>query len=201
MKKTFFIFINAIKNKGMLETIIHLFKIFITRIYSFLFIFWLRLRGYGLNWSITLSGGNNFFQSYKYAISIDKNTRIGKNTRISSGFKGRIKIGSNVLLDDGCFVMAQDKIVIGNNTWIAAYCFITDFNHIYKNNKKLIVEQGYDIKSVVIGENVWIGAHCIILPGVTIGDRVVVGAGSVVTKDIPANSIAVGNPARVIKRI
>ena len=58
-----------------------------------------------------------------------------------------------------------------------------------------------EIKSVIIGKNVWIGTHAVILPGVTIGDRAVIGAGSIVTKDVPANSVAVGNPAKVIKNI
>lgn len=200
MRKNFFILFRSIDNKGVLETFIHLSKSIITWICSFVFITFLRLRGYDLDWSVTLLGGNDFFQSYKQAISIDKDTRIGRNTRISAGFMGKIQIGKNVLIDDSCIIMAQDKIVIGNNTWIAACCFVTDFNHKYNDNTKLIFEQGYEAKPVSIGENVWIGTHTVILPGVTIGDRTVIGAGSIVTKDIPANSVAVGNPARVIKK-
>ncbi|MEK7502688.1 MAG: acyltransferase [Patescibacteria group bacterium] len=201
MKKNVVIFFNAIRNKGLFETLIHLLIIIVTRIRSVIFIILLRLRGYDLNWLVTLSGGNDFFQSYKHSVSVGEKTRIGKNTRISAGFAGKIQIGRNVLIDDGCFLMAQDKIIIGNNTWIAAYCFITDFNHKYTDSKKLIFEQGYEIKSVIIGKNVWIGTHAVILPGVTIGDRAVIGAGSIVTKDVPANSVAVGNPAKVIKNI
>lgn len=201
MKKNFIIFLHAIRNKGVFETLIHLLAITVGRMRSVTLIVLLRMRGYDLDWLVTLSSGNDFFQSKKHAISIDKDTRIGKNTRISSGFNGVIKIGRNVLIDDGCFIMAQGKIIIGNNTWIAAYCFITDFNHKYADDKKLIFEQGYEIKPVTIGENVWIGTHVIILPGVKIGDRVVIGAGSVVTKNIPDNCVAVGNPAKVIKHI
>lgn len=54
---------------------------------------------------------------------------------------------------------------------------------------------------VVIGKNVWVGGSSVIMPGVTIGDNAVIGAGSVVTKDIPANTVAVGNPARVVKEL
>ena len=56
-------------------------------------------------------------------------------------------------------------------------------------------------KPITIGNNVWIGANCAILPGVTIGDNVTIGAGSVVNRDIPSNTVAVGNPCRVIKNI
>lgn len=201
MKKNFIIFLHAIKNKGVFETLIHLLAISVGRIRSVTLIVWLRMRGYDFDWLVTLSSGNDFFQSHKHAISVGKDTRIGKNTRISTGFTGKIKIGKNVLIDDGCFVMAQNKIIVGNNTWIAAYCFITDFNHKYQDNKRLIFEQGYETKPITIGKNVWIGTHVIILPGVTIGDRAVIGAGSVVTKNIPDNCVAVGNPAKVIKHI
>ena len=193
--------INALRNKGILETLNHVLKIIVLKLRSVLFIALLRLRSYDIDWSVSLSAGSNFFQSHKHAILIKKNTRIGRNTRISAGFDGKIQIGKNVLIDDASFVMAQEKIIIGNNTWIAAGSFITDFNHRYKDNNKLISEQGYDTKPIVIGENVWVGAHSVLLPGVNIGDRVVIGAGSIVTKNIPANSVAVGNPARVIKRI
>lgn len=201
MKKNFIIFLHAIKNKGVFETLIHLLAITLGRIRSVTLIVWLRMRGYDLDWLVTLSSGNDFFQSKKHAILVGKDTRIGRNTRISAGFTGRIHIGRNVLIDDGCFIMAQGKIIVGNNTWIAAYCFITDFNHKYADDKKLMFEQGYEIKPVTIGDNVWIGTHAVILPGVTIGDRSVIGAGSVVTKDVPANSVVVGNPAKIIKYI
>ncbi len=201
MKKNLFILLEAIKNKGVLETLVHILKIALERISSVLSIFWMRMRGYDLDWSVILSGRNDFFQSLKHAISVDKHTKIGKNTRISSGFAGRIKIGKNVLIDDGCIVMAQDKIIIGDNTWIAASCFITDFNHKYKDNSRPMYQQGYETKPVVIGKNVWIGTHSVILPGVTVGDRAVIGAGSIVTRDVSANSVAVGNPAKVINNI
>lgn len=171
------------------------------RLLSILKIAILNIRGYRIDYSVTLRGGNTFFQSVKDAINISNNSIIGRNTRISSGEDGKVFIAENVLVDDYTFIMAHESISIGKNTKIAAFCFITDFNHRFDDKKLSIVKQGYVVKPVLIGENVWIGTHCVILPGVTIGDRVVIGAGSIVTKNLPSNSVAVGNPARVIKHI
>lgn len=91
------------------------------------------------------------------------------------------------------------NIEIGDNVFIAPNCCITTAGHpinIDERNRGL--EYAYPIK---IGNNVWIGAGVNILPGVTIGDNVTIGAGSIVNKSIPANSIAVGNPCKVIKTI
>lgn len=201
MKKYIKQIIEIISRKGALETFIFALKIFLDKLASLFKITFLKLRGYNINYSVLLKGNNFFFQSTKHAINIYKHVIIGKNTRISGGDKGKVYIGENVLIDDCTFIMAHEKIKIGKNTKIAAFCFITDFNHKYQDKNLSVVDQGYETKPVLIGENVWIGTHVIILPGVTIGDRAVIGAGSVVTKDVPANSVAVGNPARVIKHI
>ena len=193
--------IEIIGRKGALETFIYALKILLDKLTSLFKITFLKLRGYNINYSVLLKGNNFFFQSTKHAINIYKHATIGKNTRISGGGSGKVYIGENVLVDDCTFIMAHEKIEIGKNTKIAAFCFITDFNHKYQDLNLSVVEQGYVTNPVKIGKNVWIGTHAIILPGVTIGDRVVIGAGSVVTKDVPANSVAVGNPAKVIKHI
>lgn len=197
MKKIF----QILKNKGLIETFIYGMSLLYVRIFSYLKILLLRIRGYSLDFSVILKGNNFFFQSTKKAVSIGKKTIIGKHTRISAGGRGKVEIGMNVLIDDFTFVMAHEKIEIGDNTKIAAFCFLTDFNHKFNDFKKSIKEQGYETKPVKIGRNVWIGTHSIILPGVAIGDNSVIGAGSVVTKNIPSRSIAVGNPAKVIKKL
>lgn len=191
--------INTLKNKGLLEILYYSMCLLFNKLLSILKILFLIIRGYRIDYSVLLDGSNVFFQTTKKAIFVGKNSRLGKNTRVSAGFNGKIQIGSNVLLDDGCIVMAQNKIIIGNNTWIAAYCFVTDFNHKYDQKNININSQGYVTKPVIIEEDVWIGTHCVILPGVTIGKGSVIGAGSIVTKSIKPYSIAVGNPARVIK--
>jgi acetyltransferase-like isoleucine patch superfamily enzyme len=189
----------VIQQKGLLEFFVYGSMLFLVKFISYIRIFFLKIRGYNIDYSVILRGRTLFFQSSKHAITISQ-AIIGTGTRISAGGTGKIKIGRNVLIDEYTFIMAHNEIVIGENTTIAAFCFITDFKHQYSKNLS-VLEQGFDTDPVIIGKNVWIGTHCVILPGVKIGDGSVVGAGSIVTRDIPENSIAVGNPAKVIKKI
>lgn len=111
----------------------------------------------------------------------------------------KIEIGENFYSNHNLVILDGAKVEIGDNVFIAPNCCITTAGHpinIDERNRGL--EYAYPIK---IGNNVWIGAGANILPGVTIGDNVTIGAGSVVNKSIPANSIAVGNPCKVIKTI
>lgn len=110
-----------------------------------------------------------------------------------------IEIGENFYSNHNLVILDGAKVEIGDNVFIVPNCCITTAGHpinIDERNRGL--EYAYPIK---IGNNVWIGAGANILPGVTIGDNVTIGAGSVVNKSIPANSIAVGNPCKVIKTI
>lgn len=110
-----------------------------------------------------------------------------------------IEIGENFYSNHNLVILDGAKVEIGDNVFIAPNCCIPTAGHpinIDERNRGL--EYAYPIK---IGNNVWIGAGANILPGVTIGDNVTIGAGSVVNKSIPANSIAVGNPCKVIKTI
>ncbi len=108
-----------------------------------------------------------------------------------------ITIGKNVFINACCKFQDQGGITIGEGTFIGHNVTIATINHdINPQNRAAMF-----IKPVKIGNNVWIGADCSILPGIIIGDGAVIGAGSVVTKNIPANSVAVGNPAKIIKKI
>lgn len=191
----------TLKKKGVIETFLYAAKLGLYKFFSVITIFFLKVRGYDIDYSVVLKGHNFFFQSTKNAIIVKKGAIIGQHTRISGGGSGKVHIGENVLIDDFTFIMAHEKISIGKNVTIASFCFITDFNHQYKKKNVSVLHQGYDTKPVTIKNNVWIGTHVIILPGVTIGEGSVVGAGAVVTHTIPDNSIAVGNPAKVIKKI
>lgn len=110
-----------------------------------------------------------------------------------------IEIGENFYSNHNLVILDGAKVEIGDNVFIAPNCCITTAGHpINVDERNRGLEYAYPIK---IGNNVWIGAGANILPGVTIGDNVTIGAGSVVNKSIPANSIAVGNPCKVIKTI
>ena len=108
-----------------------------------------------------------------------------------------IKIGKNVFINACCRFQDQGGIEIGDGSLIGHNTTIATLNHDFNPDKRANLHPS----PVKIGKNVWIGSDCTILPGVEIGDGAVIGAGSVVTKSVPANSIAVGSPARVIKQI
>jgi len=130
--------------------------------------------------------------------------RLGKNVVICEGvvFKHpeNIEIGDNVSLNEFCYLHGIGGLKIGNNVRIAPYVCIYTHNHKFDDRSKLIVEQGLEKKPVVIEDDCWIGSNVIILAGVKIGKGSVIGAGSVVTKDIPPYSVAVGVPAKVIRK-
>ncbi|MBO5067563.1 MAG: transferase, partial [Clostridia bacterium] len=91
-------------------------------------------------------------------------------------------------------------VIIGNDVMMGPECIIYTRNHEFSNTDIPMNQQGFsEIKEVVIGNDVWIGGRVIILPGVHIGNGAIIGAGAVVTKDVPEYSIVGGNPAKVIK--
>ena len=108
-------------------------------------------------------------------------------------------VGDNFFLNVNGKLMDSGKITIGNNVFIAPnVCIITE-EHAMDVEQRI---QGLeDTHPVTIGDNVWICAGALVLPGVTIGEGSVIGAGSVVTKDIPAHCLAVGNPCKVIRKL
>ena len=89
---------------------------------------------------------------------------------------------------------------IGRYSAIGPHSAIMTYKHLFDDVSIPIKFQDLELKKVKIGEGVWLGAHVVVMPGVTIGDNSVVGAGAVVTKDIPSYSIAAGVPAKVIKK-
>ena len=123
-----------------------------------------------------------------------KNVNIEKNANIST----KICIGNNS--DIGTNAKISPYVYIGDNVMMGPDVNIYTRNHKFSDINIPMIEQGYeDYKEVIIGNDVWIGSRVTILPGVKIGDGVVIGASSVVTKDIPAYCVVGGNPARVLK--
>jgi acetyltransferase-like isoleucine patch superfamily enzyme len=113
---------------------------------------------------------------------------------LATGPEGAIRLGRQVWINDGSNLYALTSIVIGDHTMIGDQVTIYDASCHHVSPDRPPVAQ-----PVSIGRNVWIGSRAMILPGVVIGDHAVIGAGAIVTKSIPARSIAVGNPAKVIK--
>jgi acetyltransferase-like isoleucine patch superfamily enzyme len=110
-----------------------------------------------------------------------------------------LRVGTNSGWGVGCFINAGGGVTIGNDVLIGPRVVIHSLNHVYKDAKVPIRLQGHVAKPVVIEDDVWIGAGAIILAGVRVGRGAVVGAGSVVTKDVPAFGVVVGNPARFVR--
>ena len=110
-----------------------------------------------------------------------------------------IEVGKNFFANYNCTILDVAKVIIGDNCFMAPNVSIYTAGHpIHPISRNSLYEYG---KEITIGDNVWIGGNTVICPGVHIGNNVVIGAGSVVTKDIPDWSFAAGNPCRVIKKI
>jgi len=140
------------------------------------------------------------------------NIKLGKNVVIvgANGYKtnltvikrgpqeGSISIGDNVLVMNGVRISSADEIVIGNNCMLANFCYLTDADwHDLYNRKETPGKTG----PIVLKDGVWIGDSALVLKGVTIGENSIVGAGSVVRKDVPSNVVVAGNPAKIIKEL
>ncbi len=116
--------------------------------------------------------------------------------------EARIRIGAGTFLNRNVMVAAVALVEIGDHCMFANGCFVTDGNHRFDDPERPVPWQGFDTKGPTrIGDNVWCGANVVVTSGVTIGERCVVGANSVVTGDLPPFSIAAGAPARVLRTI
>ena len=135
----------------------------------------------------------NFFLPYKNGV----NVTVWDGTHIDSPSK--LKIGDNVSINRGSLIHAGGGVEIANNVLIGPGVVIYSQNHNFHQKDININLQGYNTDAVIINENVWIGARSIILAGVTIGPNSIIGAGSVVKKDVEANTIVAGNPAKFIR--
>ncbi len=110
-----------------------------------------------------------------------------------------IEIGENFYANHNLIILDGNKVTFGDNVFIAPNCAFYTAGHPLDPEQR---NKGLEYaKPIEIGDNVWIGGNVVVLPGVKIGDNCVIGAGSVVTKDVPENSVAVGNPCKVIRKL
>lgn len=135
-------------------------------------------------------------------LQVGSGTLLEPHVWLTAPGDARIRIGSGTFLNIGVMVAAVSMVEIGDHCMLANGCFVTDASHRFDDPDRPVTWQGFDSKGPTrIGDNVWCGAHVVVTSGVTIGERSVIGANSVVTTDIPPYSIAAGVPARVIRAI
>jgi acetyltransferase-like isoleucine patch superfamily enzyme len=135
-------------------------------------------------------------------LRIGGGTLLEPDVWITAPAPARIHIGSGTFLNMGVMVAAMELVEIGDHCMFANGCFITDADHRFDDPDRPITWQGFRSKGPTrVGDNVWCGTNVVITSGVTVGERCVIGANSVVNRDLPPYSIAVGAPARVIKQI
>lgn len=141
-------------------------------------------------------------------IHIGEGTLIGPQVTLSAGMvPGQeclgpvvVSIGDRCLIGKGSGIVGHFSIEIGHDVWTGHHVYITDQNHGYTDVDRPISQQTTPERAVSIGDGSWLGHGTVVLPGARIGRHVVVGANSVVTGEIPDNSVAVGSPAKVIRR-
>ena len=111
---------------------------------------------------------------------------------------GEVQIGNKTRIGIGSVLIGP--VSIGDDVRLAQNIVVSGLNHNYQDISLPISEQGVSTEQVYIGDETWIGANAVILPGVFIGKHCVVAAGSIVTRNVPSNSVVAGNPARIIKQ-
>ena len=120
---------------------------------------------------------------------------LGIMTPVQIDFPKQIEFGKNVFINHSFTAMSIGGIEMGDNVQIGPHVTIVTDNHDLTNRYVL------KCKKVVLGNNVWVGAGVSIMPGVHVGDNAVIAGGSVVTKDVPANMVVGGNPAKVLRKL
>ena len=141
-------------------------------------------------------------------IRIGSGTMIGPQATLSAGMvpgqeclsETVVRIGDRCLIGKGTGIVGHFSIEIGDDVWTGHHVYITDQNHGYEDVDLPISRQSMPERPVSIGDGSWLGHGSIVLPGSRIGKHVVVGANSVVTGDLPDHCVAVGSPARVVRR-
>ena len=133
----------------------------------------------------------NLFGKCESIISIEPNFYCDYGFNISAG--------KNFCINHNCVILDCAAVTFGDNVWIGPNCGF--YTAIHPTNAEERITGVEYAKPITVGNNVWIGGNVVILSGVTIGDNTTIGAGSVVTKDIPSNVVAFGNPCKVIRNI
>ena len=135
-------------------------------------------------------------------LELGPNVLLEPDVWITAPGTARVRIGEGSFLNIGVMVAALELVEIGVHCMLANNCFVTDADHRVDDFEQPITWQGFETKGPTrIGDNTWLGANVVVTSGVTIGERCVIGANSVVTHDIAPFSIAAGAPAKVLRDV
>jgi len=162
---------------------------------------WLKLRHRG---RVTSDGIAFVGPGVRWEIGPEARVHLGRWSWIGHGCKirvheGRLDIGAKTVLGQECTISAFQHISIGRECIVADRVMLIDFDHGASEHERPIRDQGIYKRDVRIGHNAWIGYGACFLRGVTVGDNAVVGTSTVVTKDVPANAVVAGAPARLLR--
>jgi acetyltransferase-like isoleucine patch superfamily enzyme len=182
----------------------------------------LRMKGVAVGPNLQIQGIPSLkIHGSPHDIQIGANVTITGDVDIRNRERGKIIIGDDVKLDTSCRLIAANDAVlkigagcrigaytifncgedvsVGDHTLMAGFCYIQSSNHGIRKGR-LIKDQPHTYGRILIGRDVWLGGHVTVLAGVSIGDGAIIGAKSVVTKDIPPDAICAGIPADVVKK-
>jgi len=135
-------------------------------------------------------------------LEVGPQTVLEPGVWITAPGDARVRIGEGCFLNLGVMVASMHLVEIGDHCMLANGCLVTDADHRFDDLERPVTWQGFTSRGPTrLGDNVWLGANVVVTSGVTIGERCVVGANSVVTRDLPARTVAAGAPARVLRTI
>ncbi len=156
-------------------------------------------RGAFVRWPVQ---GNVLEALHEGRLEVGEDTLLEPGVWITAPGAARVVIGRGCFLNLGVMIASSELVEIGDHCMLANGCFVSDSSHRFDDLVRPVPWQGFASKGPTrLGDNVWCGAHVVVTSGVTIGERCVIGANSVVTHDIPPFSIAAGAPAKVLREI
>jgi acetyltransferase-like isoleucine patch superfamily enzyme len=173
--------------------------------YALLLCHWLRRRlltRAGWRWRtdgpLFLGGGLELHVARRGRIEFGRFVWLGHGTKIRC-HEGVVEIGAKTVLGQECTISAYERVRIGEQCVIADRAMFIDFDHGVVEVERPIRLQGIYTRPVEVGSNVWIGYGACVLRGVRVGDNAIVGTNAVVTRDVPANAVVAGAPARIVR--
>jgi len=156
-------------------------------------------RGAFVRWPVH---GNLLEMFAQGRLQVGRHALLEPNVWLTGPAPARIRVGSGSFLNLGVMVAAAELVEIGDHCMLANGCFVSDASHRFDDPDRPVPWQGFTSRGPTrLGDNVWCGANVVITSGVTVGERCVIGANSVVTRDLPPFSLAAGAPAAVLRKV